>query len=63
MSLLKRREYIISEYNKIKEAKDQGYNEYEIDGAYEIAWQRKASSFCKFDLQEARDEINNKFRE
>ena len=58
-----RRQYIISEYNRIKEAENKGYNEYEIDGAYEIAWQRKASSFCKFDLEEAREELNNKFRD
>ena len=63
MSLLKRREYITEEYNRIKEAENKGYTEYEIDAAYELAWQRKASSFCKFDLESAREEINNKFRE
>lgn len=63
MSLQNRRNYITEEYNRIQEALNKGYNEYEIDGAYEIAWQRKASSFCKFDLEEAREEINNKFRE
>lgn len=58
-----RRQYIISEYNRIKEAEDKGYNEYEIDGAYELAHQRKATSFNHFDLDEARSEINNKFRD
>ncbi len=56
--------YIENEYLKIKEARDKGFTDEEIDLAFDIAYNnRKQSYFWDEDLIEARSELINKYRD
>ena len=56
--------YIENQWLKIEQARKEGFTDEEIDLAFDIAWNnRKMSYFLTSDLDEARSEINNKFRD